>query len=59
MSLELGDPAAELYWPALRLVDAGWCDLAGMRTLTMEDVDLANLTLDVLERARHEAAKDR
>ena len=53
MTLEIGDPAAELYWPALRLVDAGWCDLAGLRHLTCEDVDLANLTLDALERARH------
>ena len=53
MTLEFGDPAAELYWPALRLVDAGWCDLAGLRHLTCEDVDLANLTLDALERARH------
>jgi hypothetical protein len=59
VTLDFGDHAADLHWPCLRLVDAGWCDLAGLRHLTCEDVDLANLTLDTLERARREAERDR
>lgn len=58
MTVEL-EGETSLYWRCFRLVDAGWCDLAGMRTLTVEDVDLANRTLDAIERARHEADKDR
>lgn len=58
MTVEFDDPAPALYWRCFRLVDAGWIDLAGMKTLTVDDVDLANLTLDAIERARHEATKD-
>jgi hypothetical protein len=57
VTLELGVEAS-LYWPCFRLVDAGWVDLAGMMTLTVDDVDLANEILDELERARHDATKD-
>lgn len=46
------------HWRCFRLVDAAWCSLAEMRTLTVEDVDLANLTLDSIGNARIAARKN-
>jgi hypothetical protein len=46
-----------LHWPCLRLVQAGWCDLAGLKTMTMLDVDIANAALDAISDARLAAGK--
>jgi hypothetical protein len=54
VTIAFKDPYSALYWPFFRLVDAGWCRVAEMHTLTLDDVSLANATLDDLEVARAE-----
>jgi hypothetical protein len=56
VTIEWRDPYSALYWPFFRLVDAGWCRVGEMHTLTLEDVSLANATIDDLDAAR--ATKD-
>lgn len=52
MTVRLGSPDVALYWPCYRLVNAGWVDLAGMRTLTVEDVMVGCDALDAIEDAQ-------
>jgi len=45
------------HWRCYRLVEAEWCDLARMQTLSVDEVDLANLALNAIEDARIRARK--
>lgn len=52
MNIRLGSPDAALHWPLYRLVHAGWVDLAGLNTLSVEDVMVALDALDAIEDAQ-------
>lgn len=41
----------ECEWPAYRLVDAGWCTLRELDSLTLDDVLDANDVLDAIAEA--------
>jgi hypothetical protein len=42
----------ECEWPAYRLVDAGWCKLVDLDSLTLDDILDANDVLDAIVEAR-------
>lgn len=50
--MNLRTEEARALWPAYRLVEAGWCSLAEVDQLSLDDILEANEVLDAVAEAR-------